>query len=134
MQIASEIDGKTPEDIAEYSKVFWERYTELNDWEKIIKNIERGEQKIQRQADIMAAIRNKIERYKNPWQELKVRLGAVCVACRSSSAIRVWQAEWVGWWWACTDGQRLHRCFTYMAHAVDRPDGVCRGIYRAYAA
>jgi SWI/SNF-related matrix-associated actin-dependent regulator of chromatin subfamily A member 5 len=53
--------------------VFWDRYQELNEWEKIIKNIERGEQKIQRQADIMNAITNKLEKYKNPWQELKVR-------------------------------------------------------------
>lgn len=52
--------------------MFWERYQELNDWEKIIKNIERGEQKIQRQADIMAAITTKLDKYKNPWQELKV--------------------------------------------------------------
>jgi hypothetical protein len=30
-------------------QVFWARHTELSDWERIIKNIERGEQKIQRQ-------------------------------------------------------------------------------------
>jgi hypothetical protein len=52
--------------------VFWQRHQELPDWEKVIKNIERGEQKIQRQADIMQAIRTKLDRYKNPWQELKV--------------------------------------------------------------
>ncbi len=53
-------------------QVFWKRFKELNDWEKVIKNIERGEQKIQRQQDIMNAIAAKLERYKNPWQELKV--------------------------------------------------------------
>ena len=53
-------------------QVFWARHQELPDWEKVIKNIERGEQKIQRQADIMQAVRSKLERYKNPWQELKV--------------------------------------------------------------
>lgn len=53
-------------------QVFWARYQELSDWEKYIKNIERGEQKIQRQQDIMQAIRAKLEKYKNPWQELKV--------------------------------------------------------------
>jgi hypothetical protein len=37
---------------------------------------ERGEQRIQRQADIMAAIAAKLERYKNPWQELKLQYGA----------------------------------------------------------
>ena len=51
-----------------YSRVFWERYTELNDYERITKNIERGEQRIQRQADIMAAIAAKLDRYRNPWQ------------------------------------------------------------------
>jgi len=35
-----------------YSKVFWARHKELSDWEKVVKNIERGEQKIQRQVDI----------------------------------------------------------------------------------
>mgnify|MGYP001807208576 CR=1 FL=1 len=53
--------------------MFWQRYRELADYEKVIKNIERGEQKIQRQQDIMNAIAAKLERYKNPWQELKVR-------------------------------------------------------------
>ena len=37
---------------------------------------ERGEQRIQRQADIMAAIAAKLERYRNPWQELKLQYGA----------------------------------------------------------
>lgn len=74
-----------------YSEVFWARYQELSDWEKIYKNIERGEQKIQRQQDIMNAIAAKLERYKNPWQELKVgdvrgargnvRVGSLCVSC-----------------------------------------------------
>eukprot|EP00775_Hariotina_reticulata_P010968 gene10968-11123_t len=75
-KIAGELEGKSREEVADYSKVFWQRYQELPDWEKVIKNIERGEQKIQRQADIMAAIRSKLERYKNPWQELKINYGA----------------------------------------------------------
>lgn len=62
-------------------QVFWARYQELPDWEKVLKNIERGELKIQRQADIMAAIRGKLEQYRNPWQELKVRQDAVCLLC-----------------------------------------------------
>ena len=33
-----------------------------------IKNIERGEQRIQRQQDIMQAIARKLDQYKNPWQ------------------------------------------------------------------
>ena len=37
---------------------------------------ERGEQRIQRQQDIMTAIAAKLERYRNPWQELKLQYGA----------------------------------------------------------
>ncbi|EFJ50690.1 hypothetical protein VOLCADRAFT_80059 [Volvox carteri f. nagariensis] len=75
-QIAAEVDGKTDEEVHAYAKVFWKRYRELSDWEKVIKNIERGEQKIQRQQDIMNAVAAKLERYKNPWQELKIQYGA----------------------------------------------------------
>ncbi|KAG2445911.1 hypothetical protein HXX76_000514 [Chlamydomonas incerta] len=75
-QIAAEVDGKTEDEVREYAKVFWQRYRELADYEKVIKNIERGEQKIQRQQDIMNAIAAKLERYKNPWQELKIQYGA----------------------------------------------------------
>ncbi|GLI59043.1 hypothetical protein VaNZ11_000871 [Volvox africanus] len=75
-QIAAEVDGKTEDEVRAYAKVFWKRYRELSDWEKVIKNIERGEQKIQRQQDIMNAVAAKLERYKNPWQELKIQYGA----------------------------------------------------------
>ncbi|MEW5311445.1 MAG: hypothetical protein WDW38_003160 [Sanguina aurantia] len=74
--IASEVDGKNEEEVTAYSKTFWAHVEELNESEKITRNIERGEQKIQRQSDIMAAITHKLERYKNPWQELKLAYGA----------------------------------------------------------
>jgi SWI/SNF-related matrix-associated actin-dependent regulator of chromatin subfamily A member 5 len=46
---------------------------------QIIKNIERGEQKIQRQADILDAIAGKLAKYKNPWNELKVGWGLALI-------------------------------------------------------
>ncbi len=75
-EVAKEVDGKTLEEVEEYSKVFWKRHKDLNDWERIIKNIERGEGRIQRQQDIMTAIASKLDRYRNPWQELKLQYGA----------------------------------------------------------
>ena len=75
-EVAKEVDGKTLEEVEEYSAVFWKRHKELNDWERIIKNIERGEGRIQRQQDIMTAIASKLDRYRNPWQELKLQYGA----------------------------------------------------------
>ncbi|CAK0743308.1 hypothetical protein CVIRNUC_001460 [Coccomyxa viridis] len=75
-EITREVEGKAEEEVREYSRTFWERGTELADWERVSKNIERGEQRIKRQQDIMNAIAAKLERYKNPWQELKLQYGA----------------------------------------------------------
>ena len=47
--ITREVEGKSEEEVRKYAAAFWERHQELNDWERIIKNIERGEQRIQRQ-------------------------------------------------------------------------------------
>ncbi|GFZ14038.1 chromatin remodeling factor17 [Actinidia rufa] len=72
--IASEMEGKS-EEVERYAKVFKERYKELNDYDRIIKNIERGEARISRKDEIMKAIGKKLDRYKNPWLELKIQYG-----------------------------------------------------------
>lgn len=75
-EIAKEIEGKTEEEVREYAVVFFERGPKhLSDAERIFKNIERGEQRIQRQAAIMKAIAKKLDSCKNPWQELKLSYG-----------------------------------------------------------
>ena len=51
--VAKEVESKTEEEVKAYAEVFFARYTELQDFEKYIKQIERGEQKIQRQQSIM---------------------------------------------------------------------------------
>ncbi|KAI5082083.1 hypothetical protein GOP47_0001826 [Adiantum capillus-veneris] len=73
--IASEMEGKTEEEVERYAKVFKERYKELNDYDRIIKNIERGEARISRKDEIMRAIGKKLDRYKNPWLDLKIQYG-----------------------------------------------------------
>ncbi|KAF9605382.1 hypothetical protein IFM89_016959 [Coptis chinensis] len=73
--IASEMEGKTEEEVERYAKVFRARYKELNDYDRIIKNIERGEARISRKDEIMKAIGKKLDRYKNPWLELKIQYG-----------------------------------------------------------
>ncbi|KAI4345461.1 hypothetical protein L6164_012585 [Bauhinia variegata] len=73
--IASEMEGKTEEEVERYAKGFKERYKELNDYDRIIKNIERGEARISRKDEIMKAIGKKLDRYKNPWLELKIQYG-----------------------------------------------------------
>ncbi|CAN1164464.1 ISWI chromatin-remodeling complex ATPase CHR17 [Linum perenne] len=71
--IAFEIEGKTEEEVVKYAQVFKERYEELNDYDRIIKNIERGEAKISRKDEIMKAIKKKLDLYENPWLELKIQ-------------------------------------------------------------
>lgn len=47
----------------------------LSDYDRIIKSIERGEARISRKDEIMKAIGKKLDRYKNPWLELKIQYG-----------------------------------------------------------
>ena len=58
--ISKEIEGKTPDEVMEYSGVFWERCSELQDIERIMAQIERGEAKIQRRSTIKKALDIKV--------------------------------------------------------------------------
>ncbi|KAL7981992.1 hypothetical protein Chor_001049 [Crotalus horridus] len=73
--IAREVEGKTPEEVIEYSAVFWERCNELQDIEKIMAQIERGEARIQRRISIKKALDTKIGRYKAPFHQLRISYG-----------------------------------------------------------
>ncbi len=66
-------EGKTPEEVREYWKVFWKRYKELQDHEKIIGQIERGEAKIARKQSIRKALELKISKYKAPFYQLRIQ-------------------------------------------------------------
>ncbi|XP_073498389.1 SWI/SNF-related matrix-associated actin-dependent regulator of chromatin subfamily A member 5 [Phyllobates terribilis] len=73
--IAREVEGKTPDDVMDYSAVFWERCNELQDIEKIMAQIERGEARIQRRISIKKALDTKIGRYKAPFHQLRISYG-----------------------------------------------------------
>lgn len=73
--ISREVEGKTPEEVIEYSKVFWERCAELQDSERIMAQIEKGEARIQRRALIKKALDAKIARYKAPFHQLRIAYG-----------------------------------------------------------
>ncbi|MEQ2180935.1 hypothetical protein GOODEAATRI_006377 [Goodea atripinnis] len=55
--------------------VFWERCNELQDIEKIMAQIERGEARIQRRISIKKALDSKIGRYKAPFHQLRISYG-----------------------------------------------------------
>ncbi|KAI2804812.1 SWI/SNF- matrix-associated actin-dependent regulator of chromatin sub A member 5 [Blomia tropicalis] len=74
--ISKEVEGKSPDEVIEYTKVFWDRFQELADNEKIIAQIEKGEQRIKRRQDIKKAIEAKMTRYSAPFHQLRINYGA----------------------------------------------------------
>jgi SWI/SNF-related matrix-associated actin-dependent regulator of chromatin subfamily A member 5 len=73
--IAAEVEGKTLEEVKFYSEIFWQRYKEIADHEKIIANIERAEAKLQRIIETNNAIDQKIAMYRAPLQQIKFIYG-----------------------------------------------------------
>ncbi|KAI0987163.1 hypothetical protein GJ496_010235, partial [Pomphorhynchus laevis] len=73
--ICKDIDTKTPKEVRQYAVVFWERYSELQDIDKIMAQIERGEGKIQRRISIKNALDLKMSRYKAPFYQLRIQYG-----------------------------------------------------------
>jgi len=75
VSINKEVEGKTPDEVNEYSKVFWERCHELQDCDRIMAQIEKGEARIQRRSLIKKALDAKIARYKAPFHQLRIAYG-----------------------------------------------------------
>ncbi|XP_055902987.1 chromatin-remodeling complex ATPase chain Iswi isoform X2 [Eupeodes corollae] len=73
--IAKDVEGKTPEEVIEYNAIFWERCHELQDIERIMGQIERGEAKIQRRLSIKKALDQKMARYRAPFHQLRLQYG-----------------------------------------------------------
>lgn len=72
IDIATEIDSKEPDEIEEYSKVFWERYTEIQDYPKYLRVIEQGEEKMRKMEHQRKMLRKKMQMYRVPLQQLRV--------------------------------------------------------------
>lgn len=70
--ICKEFEDRTSEDVIEYSRVFWERCDELQDIDRILAQIERGENKIDRLAAIKKALDFKVKKYQQPFHQLKI--------------------------------------------------------------
>ncbi|CAG60602.1 uncharacterized protein GVI51_I09471 [Nakaseomyces glabratus] len=67
------IDSKTPEEVEEYAKVFWERYTEINGYEKYINSIENGERKLAKLEFQEQLLNEKLDQYNYPFYELSIQ-------------------------------------------------------------
>ncbi len=73
--ICTEVEGKDPNEVRSYAKVFWQRKDELQDHDRIMSIIEKGEQKIQRKKDIRRALSAKMARYRSPFHQLHIVYG-----------------------------------------------------------
>ncbi|KAK0644522.1 SNF2 family N-terminal domain-containing protein [Cercophora newfieldiana] len=70
--IALEVDNKTPAEIKAYAKVFWQRYTEIADYNKYLKVIEDGEDRMRKIEHQRKMLRKKMSQYRVPLQQLKI--------------------------------------------------------------
>jgi SWI/SNF-related matrix-associated actin-dependent regulator of chromatin subfamily A member 5 len=74
--IAQELESKTVDEVKRYSEAFWSLgASRLSNWDTIEKQIEKGESKIQKRQEFMNAVKKKVEKYANPWQQLKFQYG-----------------------------------------------------------
>ncbi|CAM9485755.1 unnamed protein product, partial [Hapterophycus canaliculatus] len=71
-RIAAEV-GKAEKDVERYSKAFWEKGANAfapADWERHVKNVEKGERKIEEINRLMGATKSFISKFANPWEQL----------------------------------------------------------------
>lgn len=61
--------------VRSYANTFWDRKDELQDLDRVMSIIEKGEQKIQRRKDIKKALDIKMKRYRSPFHQLHIMYG-----------------------------------------------------------
>jgi len=95
--VASEIEGKTFEEVSAYAEVFWERYRELpsklspikaysilfvryakpfafhKDYEEIIAKIDRGEARLRQTMEIQMLLEAKVAKYRSPLSQMQIQ-------------------------------------------------------------
>jgi SWI/SNF-related matrix-associated actin-dependent regulator of chromatin subfamily A member 5 len=71
-KIAQEVDSKTPAEVKAYAKVFWQRYKEIADYNKYIKIVEDGEERMRKIEHQRKMLRKKLSQVRVPLQQLKI--------------------------------------------------------------
>ncbi|KAH9113785.1 hypothetical protein AeMF1_012062 [Aphanomyces euteiches] len=64
--------GKPQDEVKRYADTFWQRGSELGDWDKIRKSIEKGESKLLEIERLAEQTAIKIKRYENPYEDLVI--------------------------------------------------------------
>ncbi|KAI1806742.1 SWI/SNF family of DNA-dependent ATPase [Daldinia bambusicola] len=71
-RIAEEVDSKTAAEVKAYAKVFWQRYTEIADYNKYLQVIETGEERMRKTEHQRKMLRKKMQQYRVPLQQMKI--------------------------------------------------------------
>ncbi|AQZ17821.1 ISW2 (YOR304W) [Zygosaccharomyces parabailii] len=71
--IRKSVDSKSPDEVEQYAKVFWERYKEINGYEKYLATIENGEKKNEKLKFQEILLKRKIEQCKYPLHEMTLQ-------------------------------------------------------------
>ena len=74
-KIVTAVPDKQPDEVLAYMPVFWKRYHELANYDKLVAIFEKGEQRIQRKQDVQIALDEKIASYQSPFTQLKIVYG-----------------------------------------------------------
>lgn len=74
--IAADLEDKTYEEVVAYAKVFWERFREVEGYERYVAQIEQGEEKIRKNQVVQEMVRRKLSQYEYPMRDLTFALGS----------------------------------------------------------
>ena len=66
------VEEKTPEEVEKYYYVFWNRYKEIKDWDRMVKQVERGEQKLAKQKALQIIIDKKVKQFKGNYEKMAI--------------------------------------------------------------
>lgn len=71
--IAKDIKGKKSKEVEKYAQVFWQRYKEIDGWERYMKEIEAGQKKLERVMKQAKILETKIAEVENPIEDLTIQ-------------------------------------------------------------
>ncbi|KAI4861413.1 SWI/SNF family of DNA-dependent ATPase [Hypoxylon rubiginosum] len=71
-RIAEEVDSKSAAEVKAYAKVFWQRYSEIADYNKYLQVVETGEERMRKTEHQRKMLRKKMQQYRVPLQQMKI--------------------------------------------------------------
>ncbi|KAG0681535.1 hypothetical protein C6P40_004688 [Pichia californica] len=72
-EISNDMKAKDENDVRRYAEVFWQRFKEVDGWERYTKEIEAGERKLEKSKTQGEILKGKIKEHKYPIEELTIQ-------------------------------------------------------------